>query len=79
MIELAFGAAHPERLNSIVGEHLGASTGVSGALPKQLLAFREKRGRESEPAHFNLRATLSHPLVIHASFPYPRTAQQELP
>jgi hypothetical protein len=41
MIELAFGAAHPEWPNSIVGGHLGTSTGVGGVLPKQVLAFRK--------------------------------------
>src|SRR5271167_1163597 len=41
MIELAFGAAHAEWLNSIVGEPLGGSTGAGGVLPKQLLAFRK--------------------------------------
>jgi hypothetical protein len=44
MIELAFGAAHPEWPNFIVGEHLGASTGVGGVLPKQVLAFRKGFG-----------------------------------
>ena len=44
MIELAFGAAHTEWPNSIVGEHLGASTGVDGVLPKQVLAFRKDFG-----------------------------------
>jgi hypothetical protein len=44
MIELAFGAAHPEWPNSIVGEHLGGSTGVGGVLPKQVLAFRKGFG-----------------------------------
>jgi hypothetical protein len=41
MIELAFGAAHREWPNSIVGGRLGASTGVVGVLPKQVLAFRK--------------------------------------
>jgi hypothetical protein len=45
MIELAFGAAHPEWPNSIVGEQLGASTGIGGMLPKQVLAFRKDFGR----------------------------------
>jgi hypothetical protein len=44
MVELAFGAAHPEWPNSIVGGHLGASTGVGGVLPKQVLAFRKGFG-----------------------------------
>jgi hypothetical protein len=44
MIELAFGAAHPEWPNSIVREHLGGSTGVDGVLPKQVLAFRKDFG-----------------------------------
>ena len=44
MIELAFGAAHPEWPNSIVGGPLGASTGVGGMLPKQVLAFRKDFG-----------------------------------
>jgi hypothetical protein len=44
MIELAFGAAHPEWPNSIVGGHLGSSTGVGGVLPKQVLAFRKDFG-----------------------------------
>jgi hypothetical protein len=30
--------------NSIVGEPLGASTGVGGVLPKQVLAFRKDLG-----------------------------------
>jgi hypothetical protein len=44
MIELAFGAAHTEWLNSIVERHLGASTNVDGMLPKQVLAFRKEFG-----------------------------------
>ncbi|HJX95995.1 MAG TPA: hypothetical protein VJ324_10285 [Candidatus Acidoferrum sp.] len=44
MIELAFGAAHLEWPNSIVGGHLGSSTGVGGVLPKQVLAFRKDFG-----------------------------------
>jgi hypothetical protein len=44
MIELTFWAAHPEWSNSIVGEHLGASTGVDDVLPKQVLAFRKDFG-----------------------------------
>jgi hypothetical protein len=44
MIELAFGAAHPEWANFIVGGHLGASTGAGGVLPKQVLAFRKGFG-----------------------------------
>ncbi|MFI5095832.1 MAG: hypothetical protein ACHQIK_20590 [Candidatus Acidiferrales bacterium] len=44
MIELAFGAAHPEWPNSIVGGHLGESIGVGGVLPKQVLAFRKDFG-----------------------------------
>jgi hypothetical protein len=44
MIELAFRAAHREWPNSIVGDPLSASTGVGGALPKQVLAFRKDFG-----------------------------------
>jgi len=44
MIELAFGAAHSEWPNSIVRGHLGASTGIGGLLPKQVLAFRKDFG-----------------------------------
>jgi hypothetical protein len=44
MIELAFGAAHLEWPNSIVGGHLDASTGDGGVLPKQILAFRKEFG-----------------------------------
>jgi hypothetical protein len=44
MIELALGTAHLEWPNSIVGGHLGASTGVGGVLPKQVLAFRKDFG-----------------------------------
>src|SRR5580704_16070687 len=44
VIELAFGAAHRKWPNPIVGEQLGAATGVGDVLPKQVLAFRKDLG-----------------------------------
>jgi hypothetical protein len=62
-----------------VPRHREIKEGTVRAICKQLEIPRPLADAQVEKRYSGHPAPPALPLVIHASFPYPRTAQQELP